>query len=227
VGELCDLSKAQVNPGEHPTEAFDHYSIPAFDDGRRPAVELGASIKSNKFVVQPDCLLLSKLNPKTPRVWLPDLHSGRRAITSTEFMVCVPRRSTGATRAILFGVVTSDVFTEDFATLVTGTSNSHQRVRPGDLLRFEIVIAPPACLAAADRIMSPWLAQVAANIRESQSLGALRDALLPQLLSGEIRLREAERAVGESLHATGTPRRGDEITHPRTGKAAGSTKGKA
>lgn len=195
VGELCDLSKAQVNPGEHPTEAFDHYSIPAFDDGRRPAVETGAAIKSNKFTVQPGCLLLSKLNPKTPRVWLPDLQSGRRAISSTEFMVCVPRKSTGATRAILFGVVTSDAFTDDFATLVTGTSNSHQRVRPGDLLRFEIVIPLQDAMAAADLIMAPWLERVAANIRESQSLAALRDALLPQLLSGEIRLREAERIM--------------------------------
>jgi type I restriction enzyme S subunit len=90
-----------------------------------------------------------------------------------------------------------------------------------------MVVPPASVVQAFAQAAQGWHDQIVANVRQSRQLAALRDALLPQLLSGEIRLREAERAVGDSLHATGTPRRGDEITHPRTGKAAGSTKGKA
>lgn len=71
IGELASLSRETVNPGDYPDEAFDHYSIPAFDEGRKPKEEKGAEIKSNKFAVPQDAVLLSKLNPRIPRIWLP------------------------------------------------------------------------------------------------------------------------------------------------------------
>jgi len=37
------------------------------------------------------------------------------------------------------------------------------------------------------------------NLRESQTLAALRDTLLPKLLSGEVRVRDAEKVVGEAV----------------------------
>ena len=51
VRDLATLNRAAVNPGDFPTEPFDHYSLPAFDNGRSPKVELGSAIMSNKFVV--------------------------------------------------------------------------------------------------------------------------------------------------------------------------------
>jgi type I restriction enzyme S subunit len=90
-----------------------------------------------------------------------------------------------------------------------------------------MVVPPASVVQAFAQAAQGWHDQIVANVRQSRQLAALRDALLPQLLSGEIRLREAERAVGDSLHATGTPRRGDGITLPRTGKATGTTKGRA
>jgi type I restriction enzyme S subunit len=42
------------------------------------------------------------------------------------------------------------------------------------------------------------LARIAANDRESRSLANLRDMLLPKLLSGEIRVKEAEK-LAEAL----------------------------
>jgi type I restriction enzyme S subunit len=93
--------------------------------------------------------------------------------------------------------------------------------------RQHVLFPPDAVLQAFAKTVDPIFEIIGQNGIQSDSLATLRDALLPQLLSGEIRLREAERAVGESLHSTGTPRRGDEVTLPRTGKAAGSTKGRA
>ena len=66
---IATLSKMQVNPQEHASEVFDHFSIPAFDAGVRAVVEFGEAIKSNKFLVAEECVLLSKLNPRIARIW--------------------------------------------------------------------------------------------------------------------------------------------------------------
>ena len=58
-----------------------------------------------------------------------------------------------------------------------------------------MVIAPEAVADEFARLVRPWRAQIAANLQQTRQLAALRDALLPQLLSGEIRLRDAERAA--------------------------------
>ena len=44
---------------------------------------------------------------------------------------------------------------------------------------------------------SPILLQFRRNLNEVSTLAALRDALLPKLLSGEIRNKDAERIAGE------------------------------
>jgi type I restriction enzyme, S subunit len=48
------------------------------------------------------------------------------------------------------------------------------------------------------RTISPWFALLRAKTEESRTLSTLRDTLLPKLLSGEIRLPQAERIVGEA-----------------------------
>jgi type I restriction enzyme S subunit len=52
--------------------------------------------------------------------------------------------------------------------------------------------------AFADRV-SPWLSLARANEDQSRTLAELRDLLLPKLLSGELRIREAEKAVEAAL----------------------------
>ena len=57
------------------------------------------------------------------------------------------------------------------------------------------------CLPAATSVqvfqntIAPMLERITANIHESRSLAALRDTLLPRLISGEIRVPDAEKAV--------------------------------
>lgn len=53
--------------------------------------------------------------------------------------------------------------------------------------------------AAFDNIVVPLYADIAENVREARSVAATRDLLLPKLMSGEIRLREAEKIAGEAL----------------------------
>ncbi|MGB3795826.1 MAG: hypothetical protein WA957_05930 [Alteraurantiacibacter sp.] len=43
----------------------------------------------------------------------------------------------------------------------------------------------------------PWLDRCGKLAEEGHTLAALRDALLPRLMSGELRIREAEKQVEE------------------------------
>jgi len=50
-------------------------------------------------------------------------------------------------------------------------------------------------MSAYDETAKPIVDSVTANERESRTLAELRDLLLPKLLSGEIRVKDAEKAV--------------------------------
>jgi type I restriction enzyme S subunit len=56
------------------------------------------------------------------------------------------------------------------------------------------------------RAVGPLLAKIAENERECRTLAQLRDTLLPKLISGELRVKDAERFVADiSRNATGAP----------------------
>jgi len=75
VGTLADMAvviKRSVQPSASPETEFEHFSIPAFDAGRLPLFEPGDAILSSKTLLpEGDCVLISKLNPATRRVWWP------------------------------------------------------------------------------------------------------------------------------------------------------------
>jgi len=60
---------------------------------------------------------------------------------------------------------------------------------------FQFACPTPAVAEAFQRIVEPWYQQIANNERESRTLAALRDTLLPKLLSGELRVKQAEKLV--------------------------------
>lgn len=49
--DIADHLKDSVNPSKQPEIFFDHYSLPAFDEGRNPKKEIGKEILSNKYKV--------------------------------------------------------------------------------------------------------------------------------------------------------------------------------
>jgi type I restriction enzyme S subunit len=197
VSDLAMLSKEQVRPQESTEELFKHFSIPAFDAGRNPVVERGAAIKSNKFLVLDGCVLLSKLNPRIPRVWLPPVPEAERQIASTEFLVLIPNN--GFDRHYLYCKFQQPAFRDDLAQSASGTSNSHQRVRPNDLLAKPVVMPPAIARDSFQDIVAPLFALLASNHKESRQLAELRDYLLPKILSGELRVKDAATTAEELL----------------------------
>lgn len=187
VGGFASLSRNGINPGDFPDEIFEHFSIPAFDEGQTPKCELGGTIKSNKYLIPPDAVLLSKLNPRIPRLWLPVVRNNPRAVCSTEFLVVSPRAE--ASREFIYGFLSSEAFADVFETLVTGTSGSHQRVKPEGLLSMNVVLPDQSVIDHFSKVVQPLLARINRAREESQTLAALRGTLLPKLLSGELRVK--------------------------------------
>jgi type I restriction enzyme S subunit len=140
LSDLARLSKLTINPQKFPQKEFLHYSIPAFDSGLGPDVTLGADIHSNKFTIQEKCVLLSKLNPRTCRVWVSSTSSEITSICSTEFLPLIPNEEVPI--AYLYHLLTSPSFRWLLKSWVTGTTNSHQRVRPEEVMNLPCVIPP-------------------------------------------------------------------------------------
>ena len=193
VSDVVGMGRQQVNPGDSPDEVFAHFSIPAFDAGRNPILEVGFAIKSNKLVVTPGSILVSKLNPHIPRVWLTDVDPAYRAVGSTEFFVL--QATAPHSSAFLYSLMSSPEFAVDLQTLVTGTSNSHQRVQPEAFMSYSLVVPPGETATAFESLVKPLLDQVLANRKEMAQLAKTRDELLPRLLSGEIEVAEEEVAL--------------------------------
>jgi len=183
-----------MNPFDAPEEEFEHFSLPSFDSAHSPAIDRGDVIKSNKTLVPSNAVLLSKLNPEIERVWIPEPASDRLQICSTEFLAFTPTAISST--VLLFGLFKERSFRAMLQSMVTGTSKSHQRISPPSLLQKEVLVGSVPAFGRYANIAHGLLLRALANRAESRTLAQARDLLLPKLMSGEIRIRDAEKAVG-------------------------------
>lgn len=192
VRDLARHTTASRRPDEFDS-AVSHFSLPAFDQGGRPEVTSRQSIKSNKFVVDRPSVLMSKLNPRIPRIWNVPVVPDRMALASTEFVVLEPL---AVDASALWAVLAQPDVSATLTGKVSGTSGSHQRVKPGEVLSLEV--RDPRCLTPAALESIAALGLIAhARWSENQVLAGTRDVMLPQLMSGKVRSRDAERVVEE------------------------------
>ena len=195
VGDFTTFHRQSITPQSQPNTIFHHYSLPAYDAGKRPELTEGEQIKSNKYIVPNDAVLISKLNPHIPRVWFPETSSTAKSISSTEFIVATGKN--GFTQNTLYLFFTSPHFFAKFAGMVTGTTGSHQRVKPDSVLAMDAVIPESATIKRCSTLLSALFEQILVTRTTSDSLGKIRDALLPKLLSGQIRIRNAKSFLEE------------------------------
>ena len=188
ISDIVDLSRKGIIPSKFPKEIFAHFSIPAFDSGCMPAFDSGNSIKSNKYLVTGDCVLISKLNPNIPRVWFPALDTIHRAIASTEFLILTPKPPIDC--VFLYKLCRSAEFSGKFAVRALGTSGSHQRVSPTDFLGLSVLIPTESLLYDFHEKVSP-MTHICNTLRlKNVNLRRTRNMLLPKLISGEIDVAE-------------------------------------
>ena len=124
------------------------------------------------------------------------LSDGEVGIGSTEFIVV--RSRAGIPLGTSYFVATSDRFRDFAIQNMVGTSG-RQRVSASDIARFEL-----NPIAATDLVeFGEWadanLKVLGALRDENRTLAATRDALLPQLMSGKLRVKDIENTMGEMV----------------------------
>lgn len=196
LSSLCVQVKDSIDPRKNTDRVFDHYSLPAFDAGKGPVREPGSAIQSQKLRIPTEAILFSRLNPTTPRIWWARTSDQVFAsVASTEFLVTVARIEEDM--PFLYSLLVSDGFRGNVVARVTGTSNSHQRVKPASVLDIEVVGATDEIRGAFGAMTAPWFDRIDELSHENRTLTALRDTLLPKLMSGELRVGEAKDQIEE------------------------------
>lgn len=82
----------------------------------------------------------------------------------------------------------------------TNTTGVPAIARPSTSLKaIQLVLPPREISNRFDEIACPLAAKQYLNNQESRTLSSIRDTLLPNLLSGEIRIKDAEKFVGRAV----------------------------
>ena len=186
LDEIATLDTSSIKPEKFPNDEFLHFSIPSFDHNNLPSVEQGKEIKSGKYLVNKNAILVSKLNPRFKRIWYPDTFNceNRKSICSTEFMQFVP--NDGKLRSFIWGVVNSDYFQSAVFRTVTGTTGSRQRAQPKEVSKVKIIIPDARSVSAFCDYADKVLKMIQLNFNENNKLLDLRNKLLPELISGDL-----------------------------------------
>ena len=146
-------------------------------------------LKSNKFRFKKGEVLFGKLRPYFHKVGVAPIDG----VCSTDIVVVAPISKEWF--GLVLGHVSSAAFVEYTNTGATGTKMP--RTSWHDMARYELVLPPEAVAAAFTDLIQPSVDRIIAAIHESRTLAALRDALLPKLIRGEIRVKDAERFLKE------------------------------
>jgi len=111
------------------------------------------------------------------------LEEGEIGWGSTEYIVFAPKPT--LTPEFGYYLARSDALRLHAIQNMTGTSG-RQRVPSDCFNQFKLAVPPQKVVARFGEITKPWMTKIHANIEQSRTLAALRDTLLPRLMSGEL-----------------------------------------
>ena len=87
----------------------------------------------------------------------------------------------------------------EFRLIAADKATTMGHIQRKHLTAAKVVVPPPACIDAMTCTMKPLLQRSVGATKQSRTLAALRDTLLPKLLSGEVRVPEAKDRVEEAV----------------------------
>lgn len=149
--------------------------------------EGAGKVTSNKSVFKKGEFLFGKLRPYFHKVGFAPLDG----ICSTDIVVVIPRAPEWA--AFTLACLSSDEFVD--YTDQTSTGTKMPRTSWKTMGQFNIFLPSEQVARAFQSLAQPLIDRMSANIHEVRTISEMRDLLLPKLMSGEIRLREAEKIV--------------------------------
>jgi len=148
-------------------------------------------LESNKYEFKRGEILFGKLRPYFHKVGIAPVDG----ICSTDILVVAVKQPEW------FGFVLEHVSSEGFVNHTTATSSGTKMPRTNwkDMSGFSVVTPPFSLAKAFDELIQPFMERIVENVHEGRSLTAIRDALLPRLISGDLRVPDASRSIEVGL----------------------------
>jgi len=150
---------------------------------------IAGKVTSGKLAFRRGDFLFGKLRPYFHKVGIAPLDG----ICSTDIVVL--NAKTPETGSFVIACISQ----AEYVAYTDRTSEGTKMPRTswGRMEKYEICIPAPEAFSAFYRITSPILERIVASVHEARVLSETRDLLLPKLMSGEIRIRDAE-AIAEA-----------------------------
>ncbi len=144
-------------------------------------------LESNKFEFRRGEVLFGKLRPYFHKVGVAPVDG----VCSTDIVVVAPKSADWF--GFVLGHLSSVKFVEYTDAYSTGTKMP--RTSWSEMARYGIARPPTAIAEAFTDTVRPAVERIIAGVQESRTLTALRDTLLPKLISGDLRVKDAERSL--------------------------------
>jgi len=195
VGPLGDVADHPRRPVQ-PDEADPSTPYIALEHMPRRCTALSewgtaAGLGSGKSGFRAGEMLFGKLRPYFHKVGVAPVDG----VCSTDIVVVAPKQEEWF--GFVLGHLSSDAFVEHTNAGATGTKMP--RTSWGEMGRYPVVVPPKPVADAFTEQTRPATDRMIAGTHESHTLAALRDALLPKLISGELRVKDGEGTTAEAL----------------------------
>ncbi|KEZ47167.1 restriction endonuclease subunit S [Metabacillus indicus] len=136
---INNFKSSSIEPKKFSEETFEMYSVPSYPN-RLPEIVKGSEIGSSKQIVNPEDLLLCKINPRINRVWkVEEKSKDYRLLASTEWIVI---KSKNLHSDYLLYFLKSPYFRKLLTSNVSGVGGSLTRARPKEVELYPIAIPP-------------------------------------------------------------------------------------
>jgi type I restriction enzyme S subunit len=194
VGTLGDIAE-HPRRGVRPEELAETTPYIALEHMPKHCIALSEwgvadSIESNKFEFKRGEILFGKLRPYFHKVGVAPVNG----VCSTDIVVLAPKIE------CWFCFVLAHLSSDDFINYANACSIGTKMPRTSwkDMARYCIAIPPVALASTFNRVALPAVELISASIRESHTLASLRDVVLRKLISGELRVNDAEQFIGDA-----------------------------
>ncbi|MEB5794016.1 restriction endonuclease subunit S [Staphylococcus hominis] len=183
--DIASHKKETFNPKKSEEVTVKHFSLPAYDNEEQAIEEEVNKIKSNKWIINNNCVLFSKMNPDTKRIWLPVIDNKKLNVASSEFVVM--ESPNNKINSFIYNICLNSQFIDYLKANTTGSTNSRQRVKPTIAVNYKLAIED-SIVKKYSEIITPYMEEMKILRSEIGKLTQLRDTLLPKLMSGEIEI---------------------------------------
>lgn len=196
LGEVVEFNAMSTRPGEPDQEIIyiDIASVSPGEIGEAPCLPWAeAPSRARRKVVDGD-VIYSTVRPGR-RSFSQVLDPDPRTVVSTGFAVMTPGPEIGS--SLLTTVAGSTEFAEYLASVAHGSAYPAVSVRA--MGQYNLLLPDLCVVRTFETDTMPLRRRVAHAKRESAALASLRDALLPALLSGRIKVSEARETIEETI----------------------------